>query len=194
MAYRLAQEAMDRLVNLPPHTVVVCSIGEPQDLLLMKRLVVECPTGRAVAIVGGTGDDLLFEALRHGAVACLPREAGRPQWLGLLRHLGSGSPWIESDLFHRPGVARQVLAHFQRMGTLPAVRPLVATLSPREEKVLQALRHGDGWGGTGPLLERLALSREAFLLTLESVRGKLVSNTCLEELVHLLREPSQDGL
>jgi DNA-binding NarL/FixJ family response regulator len=102
-----------------------------------RRLRVQLPTCRVVALTTFEDDELVFEALRAGAVGYLLKDAPVAQLVAATLAAARGESVLQ------PSVASKVLARLSRLSDPPpADSSLLARLSERERDVLRLLARG----------------------------------------------------
>jgi DNA-binding NarL/FixJ family response regulator len=104
-----------------------------------RRLRVEHPDVRVLALTTFDDDEDVFAALRAGAVGYLLKDVSSERLVEALLAAARGESVLQ------PSVAAKVVARFARMTddeAAPRVQPLVVPLSDRELEVLRLL--GDG--------------------------------------------------
>ena len=102
---------------------------------LTRRLRVSLPSCRVVVLTTFEDDELVFEALRAGAVGYLLKELSAERLIEAVRAAATRGAVLD------PAVASKVLAEFMRM-TPPAAEASTVALSPREREVLALLARG----------------------------------------------------
>src|SRR5262245_18750309 len=89
------------------------------------------PHAKVVIFTGYDNSDLIFRALKAGAVGYLLKNTRAKEILDTLRRVAAG------ELFLNPELAGKFLREFHRDQEVQEVLRLVDTLSPREEQVLR---------------------------------------------------------
>jgi DNA-binding NarL/FixJ family response regulator len=100
-----------------------------------RRLRVQLPACRVVALTTFDDDEYVFEALRAGAVGYLLKDASAERLVEAIRAASRGESLLQ------PSVASKVVAEFARLAQRPAGTP-PAGLSEREIEVLRLLARG----------------------------------------------------
>lgn len=102
------------------------------------RIVMRPHPPPVVALTTFDDEELVFEALRAGAVAYLLKDAGPGEIVAALRSATEGASVIA------PSIARKVVAEFARMSRLcpPLAVPEDANVTPREFEILELLVRG----------------------------------------------------
>jgi DNA-binding NarL/FixJ family response regulator len=133
-------EALDRVAVLRPD-VVLMDLHMPvlDGIGATRRLRVEHPEVRVLALTTFDDDEDVFSALRAGAVGYLLKDVSSDRLVEALLAAARGESVLQ------PSVAAKVVARFARMpddeGT-PRPQPLVVPLSERELGVLRLLADG----------------------------------------------------
>ena len=125
------------------------------------------PSTKVVILTGYDNPDLIFRALKAGAVGYLLKNARPKDILDTLRKVAAGEIFLNADL------ASKFLREFQRDQEVEEVRRLVQTLTPREEEVLRLVATGAANREIG---QRLFISELTVKMHLASISRKLQVN------------------
>ncbi len=133
-------EALDRAAELRPD-VVLMDLRMPvlDGVAATRRLRVEQPGVRVIALTTFDDDEDVFAALRAGAVGYLLKDVSSAR---LVEAVLAAS---RDESVLQPSVAAKVVARFARLpadDAAPAPQPLVVPLSDRELDVLRLLADG----------------------------------------------------
>ncbi len=133
-------EAIDRVAALRPD-VVLMDLHMPvlDGIGATRRLRVEHPDVRVLALTTFDDDEDVFAALRAGAVGYLLKDVSSERLVEALLAAARGESVLQ------PSVAAKVVARFARMAdddAGPRPQPLVVPLSERELDVLRLLAEG----------------------------------------------------
>ena len=96
----------------------------------------QSPSTKVVILTGYDNPDLIFRALKAGAVGYLLKNSRPKDILETMRKVVAG------EIFLNPDLASKFLREFQRDQELDEVRRLVQTLTHREEEVLRLVATG----------------------------------------------------
>ena len=96
----------------------------------------ESPETKVVMLTGYDNPDLIFRALKVGAVGYLLKNTRSKEILETLRKVADG------EVFLNPDLASKFLREFQRDQEVEELRRLVQTLTNREEEVLRLVATG----------------------------------------------------
>jgi DNA-binding NarL/FixJ family response regulator len=134
------QEALDRVGELAPE-VVLMDLRMPvlDGIAATRRLRVEHPGVRVIALTTFADDEDVFAALRAGAVGYLLKDVSSARLVEAVQTAAAGGSVLE------PSVAAKVVARVARLpaeDTAPRPQPLVVPLSEREADVLRLLADG----------------------------------------------------
>ncbi|GAA4806999.1 response regulator transcription factor [Actinomycetospora chlora] len=134
------QEALDRVGELGPE-VVLMDLRMPvlDGIAATRRLRVEHPGVRVIALTTFADDEDVFAALRAGAVGYLLKDVSSARLVEAVQTAAAGGSVLE------PSVAAKVVARVARLpaeDTAPRPQPLVVPLSERESDVLRLLADG----------------------------------------------------
>ncbi|SRR6266571_787232 len=125
------------------------------------------PGTKVVILTGYDNPDLIFRALKAGAVGYLLKNARPKDILDTLRKVAAGEIFLNAEL------ASKFLREFQRDQEVEEVRRLVQTLTPREEEVLRLVATGAANREIG---QRLFISELTVKMHLASIFRKLQVN------------------
>ena len=125
------------------------------------------PSTKVVILTGYDNPDLIFRALKAGAVGYLLKNSRPKDILDTLRKVAAG------EIFLNPELASKFLREFQRDQELEEVRRLVQTLTPREEEVLRFVATG---ATNREISQRLFISELTVKMHLASIFRKLQVN------------------
>jgi DNA-binding NarL/FixJ family response regulator len=132
-------EALDRVVELRPD-VVLMDLHMPvlDGIAATRRLRVEQPGTRVLALTTFDDDEDVFAALRAGAVGYLLKDVSGDRLVEALLAAARGESVLQ------PSVAARVVARFAELpdDAPPRPQPLVVPLSDRELEVLRLLAEG----------------------------------------------------
>lgn len=151
-----------------PH-IVLMDIEMPQrDGISATALVRQRARGTKVVILTGYDNpDLIFRALKAGAVGYLLKNTRAKDILDTLRKVAAG------EIFLNPELANKFLREFQRDQEMEEVRRLLHTLTPREEEVLRFVATG---ATNREISQRLFISELTVKMHLASIFRKLQVN------------------
>jgi DNA-binding NarL/FixJ family response regulator len=132
-------EALDRVAALRPD-VVLMDLHMPvlDGIAATRRLRVERPGTRVLALTTFDDDEDVFAALRAGAVGYLLKDVSGDRLVEALLAAARGESVLQ------PSVAARVVARFAELpdDAPPRPQPLVVPLSDRELEVLRLLADG----------------------------------------------------
>ena len=135
----LFREALERAAALAPD-VVLMDLHMPvlDGIGATRRLRVEQPGVRVLALTTFDDDEDVFAALRAGALGYLLKDVSADRLVEALQAAARGESVLQ------PSVAAKVVARFAQLDDAPRARPqpLVVPLSDRELDVLRLLADG----------------------------------------------------
>jgi DNA-binding NarL/FixJ family response regulator len=183
----LFREALNTLLSVQPDLEVVgeASNGEEAlqmahalkpDVILMdlqmpvldgvavtKRLQVELPQVRVIALTTFDDDEFVFEGLRAGAIGYLLKDTPSQKLIEAIQLAARGESFLQ------PSIARKVIAEFARHAS-PVPHPLSEALTGRETDILRLLAQGLSNREIG---EKLFLTEGTVKNHVTSILGKL---------------------
>jgi DNA-binding NarL/FixJ family response regulator len=127
----------------------------------------QAPGTKVVMLTGYDNPDLIFRALKAGAVGYLLKNTRFKEILETLRRVAAG------ELLLNPELAGKFLQEFQRDQDVEEVRRLVHTLTPREEEVLRLVATGIK---NREISQRLSISELTVKMHVASIFRKLQVN------------------
>ena len=127
----------------------------------------QAPGTKVVMLTGYDNPDLIFRALKAGAVGYLLKNTRSTEILDTLRRVAAG------ELLLNPELAGKFLREFQRDQEVEDVRRLVHTLTPREEAVLRLVATG---AKNREISERLFISELTVKMHVAGIFRKLQVN------------------
>jgi NarL family two-component system response regulator LiaR len=125
------------------------------------------PHAKVVIFTGYDNSDLIFRALKAGAVGYLLKNTRAKEILDTLRKVAMG------ELVLNPELAGKFLREFQRDQEIEELRRLVNTLTPREEEVLSLVSTG---ANNREISQKLFISELTVKMHLASIFRKLQVN------------------
>lgn len=150
-------------------SVILMDIEMPEQDGISATVFVRkhAPGTKVVMLTGYDNPDLIFRALKAGAVGYLLKNTRSKEVLDTLRRVAAG------ELFLNPELASKFLREFQRDQEVEEVRRLVQTLTPREEEVLRLVATG---ANNREISQRLFISELTVKMHLASIFRKLQVN------------------
>ena len=130
-----------------------------------RRLQVEQPGCRVIALTTFDDDEYVFDCLRSGAVGYLLKDAPSAELFAAIRAAARG------DSFLQPSVTTRVIAEFARLSEQPnAASALVEPLSDREREILRLISSGSS---NREIAERLFITEGTVKNHVTNILGKL---------------------
>ena len=136
-----AAESAAQLAALLKHCrpdIILMDIEMPETNGLDATALVrrQAPDAKVVILTGYDNPDLIFRALKIGAVGYLLKNTRAKELLDSLRQVAAGEVLLNPDL------AAKFLREFRRDQEAEELRRLVQTLTPREDEVLRLVATG----------------------------------------------------
>jgi two-component system, NarL family, response regulator DegU len=171
---------LEELLGKATPSVVLMDIELPQGDGISATAFVrkQSPGTKVVMLTGYDNPDLIFRALKAGAVGYLLKNARFQEILKTLRRVAAG------EMFLNPELAGKFLREFQRDQEVEELRRLVQTLSPREEEVLRFVAMGET---NREISHRLFISELTVKMHIASIFRKLQVNDRTKAAVLALR-------
>lgn len=182
-----AREAYAVLATEDPDVVLIdLDLGETTGLDVLDHVRRWHPGVHAVMLSAVTGVEPVVQAIRHGAVAWVPKTAGGAVLVRVIRGVVAGEGWIPLELL------AEVLRRLASGSGTPAPNDPLVQLSAREREVLQCMVDGRGRSETAVVL---GLSINTVRTHTRNLLAKLDLHSGLEATAMALRagmRPSPD--
>jgi len=167
-----AAESVSQLEAVLGHitpTLILMDIEMPgQDGISATAIVRKrSPSTKVVMLTGYDNPDLIFRALKAGAVGYLLKNTRSKDIIETLRRVAAG------ELFLNPDLASKFLREFRRDQEVEEIRRLVQTLTHREEEVLRLVATG---ANNREISQHLFISELTVKMHLASIFRKLQVN------------------
>jgi DNA-binding NarL/FixJ family response regulator len=161
------EEALESARTLRPD-VVLMDLQMPvlDGVAATRRLHIELPECRVVALTTFDDDEYVFECLRAGAVGYLLKDAPSERLFEAIRTAARGESFLQ------PSVTTRVIAEFTRLSDQPQrhVPSLIEPLSEREREILSLIATGSS---NREIAEQLFIAEGTVKNHVTNILGKL---------------------
>jgi len=162
-------EDLENLLEQAKPQVILMDVELPEGDGISATAFVrkKSPETKVVILTGFDNPDLIFRALKVGAVGYLLKNTRSKEILDTLRKVAAG------EVFLNPDLASKFLREFQRDQEVEELRRLVQTLTRREEEVLRLVATG---ASNKEISQQLFISELTVKIHLASIFRKLQVN------------------
>lgn len=130
--------------NLPDIVLIGTRLTEQNWLELGKRITRYYPNTKVVMLTPDPNDEVIFEVIKTGAIACVNKNVLGGDLVNTLRLAINGKYPINEVLTTRPMLAKHVLTQFQEMASKAKLPDLLITpLTNREIQILNYVANGN---------------------------------------------------
>ena len=144
------------------------------------------PQIAVIVLTDREDDEQLFNAIRAGAAAYLPKDISGDQMLDVVRAVGDGHYPINDTILSRPIVASKMLNQFRKLSSAEeeSGAPIFAPLSSRELEILDCLAQGNS---NKEIARILTISDQTVKNHITSILRKLAVNDRTQAVVYAIR-------
>ncbi|MGH2377819.1 MAG: LuxR C-terminal-related transcriptional regulator [Candidatus Limnocylindria bacterium] len=181
------EDLVARTTELEPD-VVVAEIDLPRlsGDKAAQRIRRDQPHVAVVILAARDEEQDLFDAIRGGAAAYLPKDCDAEELLESIRRVNDGTFLINEMVYSRPNVATRVLAEFRDLSVYgPGASRVFAPLSPREVQILDQISQGKT---NKEVAYALAISEQTVKNHMSSILRKLSVNDRTQAVVYAMRQ------
>jgi DNA-binding NarL/FixJ family response regulator len=181
------EEVIARTTELEPD-VVVTEIDLPKlsGDKATQRVRRELPHVGVIILTARDEEQRLFDAIRAGAAAYLPKDCDPVELIETIKKVKDGQFLINEKIFQRPAVASRVLAEFRELSVYgPGSTHVFAPLSPREVQILDNIAQGKT---NKEVAYSLAISEQTVKNHMSSILRKLSVNDRTQAVVYAMRQ------
>lgn len=151
-----------------------------------QRVRRENPAVAVVILAERDEEQKLFDAIRAGAAAYLPKDCEPSELVETIRKVKDGAFLINEKVFTKPSVATRVLAEFRELSVYgPGSAHVFAPLSPREVQILDNIAQGKT---NKEVAYTLAISEQTVKNHMSSILRKLSVNDRTQAVVYAMRQ------
>jgi len=181
-SYRSAELAIAGIPHDKPD-IVIMDINLPgmDGVECVRRLKAEMPGLHCLMLTVYEESERIFNSLLAGASGYLLKRTSTSQLMEAIQQVRDGGSPMSSS------IARKVVAYFNQMGQ---VKTDTATLSPREQQVLELLARGAAYKD---IADQLSLSIETIRMNVKHIYAKLHVHSRGEATAKYLRSRSIGG-
>ncbi|MDD5289533.1 MAG: response regulator transcription factor [Dehalococcoidales bacterium] len=178
----LDNKALDMVADFSPEIALV-DIGMPllTGLDLARQMTRHSPALAVVILTPFEDDEQLFQTVKSGAIAYLPKDASAEDIISIVRRIHRGERPINEIVLDRPHVAEKVLKQFQDISLMGrAMETLATPLTPRELEILSYVAQGYM---NKQVAYKLSISEQTIKNHLTSILRKLDANDRTQAVV-----------
>jgi len=181
------EEAVAKTVELEPDILIIeVDLPKLSGVKATQRVRRELPHVGVMILTSDDGEQTLFDAIRAGAAAYLPKDCEPAELIDAIRRVRSGQFIINEKIFSRPEVASKVLAEFRELSVYgPGSSHVFAPLSPREVQILDNIAQGRT---NKEVAYALAISEQTVKNHMSSILRKLSVNDRTQAVVYAMRQ------
>lgn len=162
------QEAVDLATKLVPNVVLMdMQMPVMNGVSAIRRMKGILPDCRIIALTMFDDKELIFDALRAGAVGYLLKDVGSAQLAESIRRTARGKSILD------PSVAAKVLAEFSRVSSLVTANSMEALVEPLSEREIEVLRLVAAGMSNREIAKKLIISAGTAKTHIHNVCGKL---------------------
>ena len=162
------QEAVDLATKLVPNVVLMdMQMPVMNGVSAIRRMKGILPDCRIIALTMFDDKELIFDALRAGAVGYLLKDVGSAQLAESIRRTARGESILD------PSVAAKVLAEFSRVSSLVTANSMEALVEPLSEREIEVLRLVAAGMSNREIAKKLIISSGTAKTHIHNVCGKL---------------------
>lgn len=171
-------EAVHRCIALQPDVAVMDLVMPEMDgIEAIVRIKAAVPATRLLALTSFSDDDMVFPAIKAGALGYVLKNSPPRDLLLAIRHVHAGEASLD------PSVALKVIRELNR--PQPAGQPAVGSLSDRETEVLRLVAQGLS---NLEIADRLAVSERTMRNHVGSILSKLHLANRTQAALYALRQ------
>ena len=181
------RSAFDAVVETSPDIILMdLSLPAPGGIETTQRIKRELPSAGIIVLAASEDEDALFDAIKAGAAAFIPKDVGPGELVTIIRRVSFGEYLINDRVFAKPAVASRVLKEFRELAVYgQAVAPIFAPLSPREFEVLDNIAQGMS---NKEVAYALSISEQTVKNHMSSILRKLSVNDRTQAVVYAVRQ------
>jgi len=171
------QQALDRAQTLQPDVILLDMVMPRKGgLEVIDGLREKTPEVRILVLTSFADDDMLFPAIKAGALGYLLKNASPRRLLAAIRDVYRGEPSLSSD------VAKKLMLELQRPSSLP---PTEEPLTARELEVLRLVAQGRA---NQEIAEELVIGEGTVRTHVSNILSKLHLANRTQAALYALRE------
>lgn len=171
------QQALDRAQTLQPDVILLDMVMPRKGgLEVIDELREKAPDVRILVLTSFADDDMLFPAIKAGALGYLLKNASPQRLLAAIRDVHRGEPSLSSD------VAKKLMMEMQRPSSLP---PTEEPLTARELEVLRLVAQGRA---NQEIAEALVIGEGTVRTHVSNILSKLHLANRTQAALYALRE------
>jgi DNA-binding NarL/FixJ family response regulator len=182
-----AQEALSVVGSLGPDVVLLDThLPGANGLSLTRAIKQSHPTASVLSLTAAPDEEELFDAIRYGAAAYVPKSISDVELVDIIVRVRNGRYVIDDHVLANPALASRVLHAFRDLAAMDQqVKPLFAPLSAREIEVLEHAARGS----SNKIIARaMGISDQTVKNHLTSIMRKLAVNDRTHAVVYALQQ------
>lgn len=180
-------DKLSKTIEVMPPDIVILDVDGAIDsgFNLASRIKQVTPGTSVIIMTSNTSDEQLLKAIGTQAVAYLGKDIAGNELCEIVKSVAKGERPISDCINNRPGVAAQILSHFNELSQQQAVKELISPLTSREIEIINYMAQGCA---NKQIAARLSISEQTIKNHVTSILGKLDANARTEAVVKAIQK------